>query len=156
MLFYCFQLGLRTWIIVMILSLYKITGPTNLKTCRLYLMYFLNCELIRCLLCETIPSQVIFWRRNETFTIFVMQIFCSKYLGMLFNRYQQECLHFCFSFVIVKSYDIHFSCLLSWIESSNKNTGVLLAYSTTAYFQHILLKNDPFTNTVNEENGRVF
>ena len=33
---------------------------------------------------------------------------------------------------------------------------ILLAYPTTAYFQWGLLKNDPYTNTVNVENGRVF
>ena len=32
---------------------------------------------------------------------------------------------------------------------------VLLAYATTAYFQWELLKNGPYTCTVNEENGRV-
>ena len=36
------------------------------------------------------------------------------------------------------------------------SVGVLLVYLNTAYFQWGLLKNDPYTYTVNEENCTVF
>ncbi len=44
-----------------------------------------------------------------------------------------------------------------WTGNESKNvTGVLLEYPTTTGFQWGHLKNDPYTYTVSEGNGRVF
>ena len=47
-----------------------------------------------------------------------------------------------------------------WVSVSERykiwHFGVILAYRTTACFQWGLLKNNPYTYTVNEDNCRVF
>ena len=40
--------------------------------------------------------------------------------------------------------------------TAGREVGVLLEYPTTVCFQWRLLKNDPSTYTMNEENGRVY